>query len=131
MPPASLLHGFVFGFTLILGITLQYLFSYVIGLLSFWVKTSSFVTWFMGAFTSLFGGSIIPLWFYPDFLRGIARHLPFRYISFEPVAIYLGQTDTNQFLPTICMQLVWIILIYILGRVLWSRAEKLVIVQGG
>ncbi len=130
-PPASLLHGFTFVLTLILGITLQYLFSYLVGLLAFWFKTTSFVNWLMGAFITLFAGNIVPLWFYPNFLRRMAMCLPFRFFSFEPVSIYLGQTNPNEFLPTVCLQLFWIIVIYLLGRLLWSRAEKLVIVQGG
>ena len=130
-PPASPLHGLFFMITLILGIILQYFFAYLVGLLAFWLKTTSFVTWLMGAFIKLFGGSVIPLWFYPDLLRRIALCLPFRYFSFEPVSIYLGQTDPQAFLPTVCMQVFWIFVIYLLGRLLWSRAEKLVIVQGG
>jgi len=81
--------------------------------------------------TNLFGGAVIPFWFYPPALRNIAKLFPFRFITFEPIAIYLGQTADAEIFSVIGAQILWLTAVYLLGRLLWSKAEKLVIVQGG
>ena len=129
--PSSLLHGVMFVISLILGIILMYLLNYAIGLLTFWFKTYSYTHWLMRAMTTLFAGTVIPLWFYPDFLKNVAMCLPFRYISFEPIAIYLGQTTARDIVFTIAMQIMWIIVVYFIGLLLWKKAEKRVVIQGG
>jgi len=131
MLPQSVWHGMMFAVTLFLGITLQFLISYALGLIVFWIKKDTFVSWLMRALVNLFAGSVVPLWFYPDVLRNIALYLPFRYVTYEPIAIYLGQTSTSDFFFTVLMQLLWIAVVYLVGRVVWARAEKIVVVQGG
>ena len=129
--PASFFHGAAFVISLVLGVTLNYLISYTLGLIAFWVKNGGYISWLMRAMTNLFGGTVIPFWFYPPALRRVAKLLPFRFITFEPISIYLGQTAGTDALSAIGLQIIWIAAVYLLGRLLWSKAEKLVIVQGG
>lgn len=129
--PASVFHGVAFIVSLVLGIFLNYLIGYALGLIAFWVKNSGYVSWLMRAMTNLFGGTVIPFWFYPPALQKIAMLLPFRYITFEPISIYLGQTAKTEILSAIGMQLLWIAVVYLLGRLMWAKAEKRVVVQGG
>lgn len=129
--PASFIHGFAFVISLALGVFISYLISYALGLIAFWVKNNGFIGWLMRALTNLFAGSVIPFWFYPSALQKIAMVLPFRYMTFEPISIYLGRTATTEIFSTICMQMFWVAVIYLLGRFIWAKAEKRVIVQGG
>ena len=129
--PASIFHGVAFVVSLALGILLGYLINYALGLIAFWVKNNGFVNWLMRALTNLFAGTVIPFGFYPSVLQKIALVLPFRYMTFDPISIYLGKTANTEILSTIGMQLFWIAVIYMIGRIVWSRAEKRVFVQGG
>ena len=129
--PASVFHGVAFVVSLVLGILLNYLIGYALGLIAFWVKNGGYISWLMRAMTNLFGGTVIPFWFYPSGLQKIAMLLPFRYITFEPISIYLGQTAGMEILSAIGIQLFWIVAVYLLGRLMWSKAEKRVVVQGG
>ena len=131
LPPTNVLNGVLFFVSLILGIILMYQLDYTLGLFVFWLKNHAFITQSMSALRMLFAGTTIPLWFYPDVLRNIALCLPFRYMTFEPISIYLGKTNGIGIAFTICMQLVWIVVIYYLGHSLWSKAEKRVFINGG
>lgn len=131
LPPVSVAHGLMFAVSLVLGITLYYYINYILGLIAFWIKNNGFVGWLMGAMMQVFAGSEIPIWFYPGIIKDIAAVLPFRFITYEPISIYLGMTAIEETLFIVGMQIFWIAVVYVLGRIVWGRAEKRVIVQGG
>lgn len=113
------------------GIILMFYLNYSLGLLSFWFKSSFYVDWFNKAFFKLFGGTFVPLWFYPDALYWISEILPFRLVSFEPIAIYLGKLSVIESMDIIGIQIIWIIILMVLEKILWIKAQKVVTVQGG
>jgi len=129
--PQSIPGVLMFFVSISLGVILIYNINYALGLLSFWFKHSTYVNWFLGAFTTLFGGSAVPLWFYPSFLKKIAYALPFRFVSFEPLSIYLNKTPITDAWKIILFQLLWIGVFYLLGIFIWNKAQKVVTVQGG
>lgn len=129
--PHSILAFGLFIFSLFLGIILMYYINYTLGLLAFWFKNSIYVNWFFGAFFTLFGGTAVPLWFYPKFLRNIANVVPFRFVSFEPISIFLEKVNLNGALNIIFKQLIWIMVFWVLEKFIWSKAQKVVTIQGG
>ena len=130
-PPVSAAQLIIFMVSVILGVLLAHYIHYTLGLLAFWFKRSIYVNWFLGAFFTLFGGATVPLWFYPDFLRRIAEVLPFRFVIYEPVCIYLGKTDLHSGMQVLLMQIAWIAILHLLERFIWSRAQRVVTIQGG
>lgn len=129
--PSASVNLILFIVSLILGIILSYSINYMLGLLVFWFKTGFHIRWILGACTDLFAGSIVPLWFYPDFFYKLAMVMPFRLISFEPISIYLGKVSAMQALNTILLQLMWIVGLTVLEKIIWSKAQQVVTVQGG
>lgn len=144
--PVLLLSAFCFGFklpasisafvffivSLFLAVILMYLIDYVMGLLVFWVKNGDYVRFISGSLFEVFSGAFIPLWFYPGFLVTISKYLPFQLIAFEPISIYLGKTaSSTACMKVILLQILWILLFYLLEKVVWNAAQKIVYVQGG
>ncbi|MFB9755208.1 ABC transporter permease [Paenibacillus hodogayensis] len=121
----------MFALTLLFGMWLVYQIHYVVGLLVFWLKTSMYTNWMLSALMELFAGSVVPLWFYPDLLYKLAMLLPFRFISFEPLAIFLGKTTLAASVQVAAMQLVWIFVLLLLEKAVWRQVQKKVIIQGG
>lgn len=124
-------HAFLFIISTLLGIVLMYYIHYILGLLSFWFKNSLYTNFLLSACFTLFGGSVVPLWFYPDALRAAAEAMPFRYVTFEPISIYLGKVNYKSALLILVMQLFWIILFMFVEKCIWNNAQKVVTVQGG
>lgn len=129
--PGSFTAFALFLLSLFLGIILMYYIHYTLGLLAFWFKNAIYVNWFLGAFFTLFGGTAVPLWFYPEFLKNIANVLPFKFVSFEPISIFLGKVDLNGAITIIISQFIWIAVFAVLESFVWNRAQKVVTIQGG
>jgi len=129
--PESSAFFVVFVVSFINGIILSFILNYLIGLWAFWLKKASYPTWFLNAAFDLFGGSVVPLWFYPDALYAISALLPFRFIFFEPVKIFLMKCDINEAIYIILMQFFWIGVLFALEKLIWSRVERNITVFGG
>jgi len=129
--PSNLLTFGLFLVSAVLGLAIHYTIEFLFGILAFWLKTAEYSAFLMGACSALFSGGIVPLWFYPEFLRNIAFVLPFRFMTFEPLAIYLGTYSTPEILTVLLMQLLWFIGLTVLERVLWRNVQKYLVIQGG
>lgn len=129
--PSNPINFLLFLISMINGIALIFYINYTLGLLSFWFKSSFYIDWFQRAFFQLFGGTFVPLWFYPEALYAVSKILPFRLISFEPISIYLGKLNTSESINIILLQLIWIIVLVAIEKLLWIKAQKVVTVQGG
>lgn len=117
--------------SLILGVLIMFELNYLFGLSAFWIQRCWFISWYTRAFTTFFGGTAVPLWFYPDALKNVSFFLPFRYVSFEPINIFLGKTPAQDVWIPIAAAFMWLITLGILGRIIWYRAVKRLSVNGG
>ena len=79
----------------------------------------------------ILSGLVIPIPFFPVFMRKITNILPFRYISDFPFRLYVGDITIKEGYIGIIVQIVWIVILLILGRILIKKALKNVVVQGG
>lgn len=129
--PDSIVTIGLFFISSVLGIILILYINYILGLLAFWFKTSFYVRWFLSAFFLVFGGNMVPLWFYPDLLYRISLILPFRLVSFEPIQIYLGKLSTQEAINIILLQGVWLLGLFMMEKIIWNKAQEIVTVQGG
>jgi ABC-2 type transport system permease protein len=110
--------------SILLAIQLNYLIAYLTGLSAFWLKRIGGIRKFRRVIVSFLSGGIIPLTFFPDKFQFISRILPFEHIRFTPINIYLGNYTTNQILFVIGSQIVWILVLYLITKIVWSRALK-------
>ena len=117
--------------SLCLGIGLMFEITYVCGLLAFWLQRTWFIEWFLAAFIIFFGGSAVPLWFYPEFLQKVSLCLPFRYVSYEAINIYLGKYTIEDCLGKILISLIWLLALWGIGHLMWRAAQKRIEINGG
>ena len=129
--PDDAFYLLLFGLSLTIGIILIYYINYIFGLISFWTKTPHPTSWFLAAGIELFGGTMVPIWFYPDFLSTLTLLLPFHLIFFEPINIFLGKISYAEACNVIFFQLIWLAILIAIERWLWHRAQNTIVVQGG
>ncbi|MFQ5579477.1 MAG: ABC transporter permease [Nitrospiria bacterium] len=110
--PSSGLSLVYFMFSMILGGLLAFEFDFAIGILAFWiVKVNSFK--YMLQYTIFFlAGALLPLDLFPEFFQKITNVLPFRFLVFFPIQIFL-EKEANP-LPGFLIATGWIIFLYIL-----------------
>lgn len=130
MPP-DMFTFILFLVTLILGL-------FVIVAISMLIYISVFVTLNPTGSILLFGvigeflaGLIIPIPFMPPWLQKIAYVLPFRYTADLPFRVYSGNIPVQEAFQGIGIQLIWLILLFILGQYTMNKALRRVVVQGG
>lgn len=129
--PESLLCVLGFAISLAFGVMVMFEISYICGLLAFWLQRTWFIDWFLEAFIIFFGGSAVPLWFYPEILQKVSMIFPFRYVSYEAINIYLGRYNMEMCITKILISILWIIALRVIGYIMWKYAQKRVEINGG
>jgi len=81
--------------------------------------------------SDILSGLTIPIPFFPSYLQNISNILPFRYVSDFPFRLYIGNISINEGFVGISVQLVWIVVLIIIGNLLMKKALKKAVVQGG
>ncbi len=115
----------------LLGYGVLWTISFVAQMLSFWLINIWSIVTIKNAFINVLSGSMIPLWFMPDWMQGVIRFTPFSSIFFLPVQIYLGQLSLPEILRSFLVQLIWIAVLFSIGMLLWKKGQKKLVVQGG
>lgn len=127
----NFLNSLIFLASLVLGVIISFYIKYIIGLFAFWLETSWYIPFFVGAIFELFSGSTIPLWFFPEWLRNISYLLPFRMIFFEPISIFLNKYSVHHSISILGIQVIWLSALVIIEKLLWMNAQKKIVVHGG
>lgn len=105
-------------------VLLRFLLLFIIGLSSFWLTRIGGVQFSFDVFLRIMSGSTVPLDFFPPILETVARLLPFAYMQYFSMQIYLGRLSTFEILKGLGVQLFWIAVLALLAKVFWKKALK-------
>ncbi|MFB3921679.1 MAG: ABC transporter permease [Terriglobia bacterium] len=79
----------------------------------------------------LFSGLLIPISFFPKAFQDLFSVLPFQYISYIPVLMYLGKISGWGIIRALALQLFWIFVLLAMGDALWRWSSRKITIQGG
>lgn len=130
-PPESAGMTVCFLFSTILGYGVLWTISFAVQAAAFWAINIWSLATLKDVLINIFSGTMIPLWFMPEWIYEALKITPFPYIYFTPVQIYLGQLSYTEIAQQCMLQLIWILLIYLLGTLLFKKGQKKLVVQGG
>jgi len=108
--------------SVILGIVLSFEMDFCVGMITFWLTQVRTFKFMLQTIILFFAGAMLPLDLFPDFLIRISDFLPFRYLVYFPVSIYLGKINNPW--PSFAILIVWILVFYGISRVLLLRGIK-------
>jgi ABC-2 type transport system permease protein len=129
--PAGMAAGLTYPIALLLGWVLNALLALLVGLSAFWtVDNQGFATLFRFIAAFLAGASV-PLAFFPGPLRLAADLLPFRFIVYQPAAVYVGQIRGPAIAGNLALAVAWIGVLAALVAVVWRRAYRRMVAHGG
>ena len=129
--PASAEHFWLFLASFILGYGINWTFSATFALMEFTAIDLGPVFSIKYHFVNMLSGAMIPLWFFPEWLRTALYCLPFVYMFQEPLSIYIGKYSPAECLGKLGIQAVWLIGLLVLFLFAQKRATRRVLVQGG
>ena len=120
-----------FLFSFLAGYVLISMLNFTAGLLAFWfVEIFPFMLFKYALFT-FFAGGIVPIDFFPEFLKPLVNILPFQYMLYFPTVILTGRIPLTEVHSIIIAQLMWILIMGVICSLMWSAGKKKLVIQGG
>jgi len=114
----------LFAITAVLAFVLLFVFTFFLGISSFWLKKYSGIRMLRSGLIWFLSGAVVPMTFFPANIQKIFNYLPFQYTSYSPVQIFLGKYDLIASLQVILVQVAWIAILLVLVNVCWKYAMK-------
>lgn len=130
-PPASIWELFSYLLTTLLGFLVFAEFNFLIGLLSFSLKSIQGIVRAKYYLVQLLSGLLLPIAFFPESVQQVFRLLPFHTIASIPLQTYLGKLRGESLMSALGEQLLWVVILFVLGRIGWRAAFHKLTVHGG
>jgi ABC-2 type transport system permease protein len=132
--PLYLPHRFftlaAFVVSLIAAITLYFLMSYCLGLAAFWTSQSQGPRFCFELVLEFCAGAYFPIDVLSSGWQVVLAALPFPYLIFFPLQIYLERVDGLVIARILCMQALWIGVLCLLVSFAWRRGLESYTAQG-
>jgi len=129
--PNSLHDGVLFLISLILAFFINWYVAVIFGMWAFKVIEMTALIQVKKHLLRLISGSMIPIWFFPEWLRNCLECLPFVYIYQMPISIYVGNYTEASLKRGLLIQVLWVVGLYLLKSYLEKRVTKSLMIQGG
>jgi ABC-2 type transport system permease protein len=130
LPPDGAALG-LFLVSIVLTGLLQFLISFTMAMLAFWVLEVSTFIFVLFALEYLAGGHLFPLDLLPPVLAKLLAFTPFPYQLYFPVSIYLGRITGAEVWQGLIIQASWVALAAFLARFVWERGIRRYGAYGG
>jgi ABC-2 type transport system permease protein len=109
---------------------LSFMVNGLIGLAAFVSEEVAPFEWIYQKFAFIFGGLLIPLDFYPQWLQNIAFALPFPAMTYGPSRLFVSP-NVNLFASVLSQQAIWILVLGVLLILAYRRGLAFLTVNGG
>jgi ABC-2 type transport system permease protein len=126
--PLDLVAFFV---SVVLAVVVSFGFRFLYNSAAFWLTDIRGVVTLALTVSLFFSGMVLPLTFFPSWLRAIAHALPFASIMQTPIDVWLGKHDGAALLGILALQAAWALALLALGRLALRLGAKKLVIQGG
>jgi len=114
----------------VLAVSINIMANIIIGLMAFWFEDSKGFRFIYAKFVLIFGGVLIPLEIYPNWLADILNYLPFAYIGYHVGKLFV-MFDIWYFLEILAVQAIWLSVFILIGWLLYKGGTRKVSISGG
>jgi ABC-2 type transport system permease protein len=129
--PVNFLTWMCFIVSVIFALIIKFGIVYLFSLLTFVTTSYMGIQWSRAAITNLLSGGLVPLIFFPPWCQEIFKNMPFQYIVSFPASIFLNQIALSQIGATFLKEIAWIIILFLLGKAMFSICIRKVTIYGG
>jgi ABC-2 type transport system permease protein len=128
-PPPEVIVAWVvsLGLALVLG----YLIELSVGLIAFWMLEITSILYIFITINFFLSGHMLPLDLLPAGWSGLLKALPFSYLAYFPAAVFLGKVAAQELPLGLAMGLAWIVVFWVLVRLLLGRGLRRYSAYGG
>jgi ABC-2 type transport system permease protein len=123
---------FLFPISLLLAFLISFSIDYFIGLIGFYSESVWGFSTTKEILVTVLSGALIPLQFFPDAIQKVLYWLPFQAIYHTPLMmITRPHQGLDVFLPMVLIQVAWATILFILARMFYNQAVKVLRIAGG
>lgn len=115
---------------IVLALIMYFFFNFLLGLIGFWNPEVWAPRFIFIILLNFFAGGLFPLDILPKFIFSAFQLLPFTYLLYFPIKIYLGQLTIMEIFNGIMISLAWTILLFIVVRYIWRKGLLVYTAQG-
>ena len=131
MPVISLPNLFLYICSVLMSFLLYVLFDFCFGMVAFFTTYIFGLRMAKSALLSFLTGQLIPISLFPGVVQRIFECLPFSSMIYTPVMIYLGKYSGQELAFALGRQLIWILILYWMGSLIWEKVTRRLVVLGG
>jgi len=110
---------------IVLGFLLRFLMEWILAQAAFWTTRVSAINQTYFVLMLFLSGQVAPLSLFPPLLQTAADVLPFRWMLGFPVELILGRLSPTEALLGLGAQAIWVLLAFLLMRIVWRQGIKL------
>jgi len=122
----------LFPLSLVMAFLISYNFDYLIGLTAFYTESTWGMSMTKEIIVTVLAGALLPLQFFPEAIQKVLLWLPFQTIYYTPLMMVTKPDQSwGALLSMLAVQLGWAVAIFLLTRLFYSRAIKVLRVSGG
>lgn len=129
--PSSIPNFILFIVSLVLGIFVVAGINMLVYTIGFYTYNQAGISQIINSVIELFSGALIPVVLLPIFLQDATYYLPFRLITDLPYRLYSNNIGIQEGIMSIGLQIIWILILIIVGNLIIKKSLKKVFVQGG
>jgi ABC-2 type transport system permease protein len=122
----------MFLISVILAILLFFCLLFLVNMFAFWFPEAGWAAQFLFIviFTEFLSGGVFPIDILPQVAQTIIYSLPFPYLLFFPLQVYLGKLSTVAIIKGITIALAWLLALYVSIQYVWSKGLKRYAAEG-
>jgi len=109
-------------FVLVVSYVQRFYISLIIATTAFWIDQSKSLIHFKWMAEGIFGGSWLPLYFFPLWIQTFAKFTPFYSWYYFPIQLMLNLLKPAEIVSGLITSIIWVIALVFFGNLFWKKA---------
>jgi len=122
--PSDAMTWLAFGASTLMAAAMQFLTSYILGLMAFWVLEVSTLIFIVYSFEYFLSGTIFPLDILPYWMQPFIKWSPFTYEMFFPVQVGMKRIVGPALWEGLMIQATWVIVYFFAATFVWRKGVQ-------
>lgn len=114
-----------------LSVIIIFFIEFIFGLMAFYTTSGWGLQVLKKSIVTILSGAIAPIQFFPLVIVKILKILPFSDLVYSPITTLLGMNSFSNIYTILLRQLIWIVVLYIVSKIIYNKAIKNVTIYGG
>lgn len=129
--PQTFWQWIAFALAVIFAWLVSFSFRFIVNLAAFWIPNAAGITRFAFILMWFLSGFLMPLRFFPNWFVQICGFTPFPYMVNTVIEVYLGLVSGIDFIYSLGAQLMWAMILILIGQVILRAGIRRLVILGG